>query len=764
MFFKKIILQLNDFFKRSSLMRFWLLSYVAVLTVILILVGCAENIFIGFVVDDTIMLKTEEINTFADKMEMLTEECKLFAARLAVDDNFKNTYMSGISNSQEHLNIKETALEIKRTMTLVDDFFVYLKKDNMIINSLGHVCSPDDYYNIYFKESSLKYDRWSSEIIGSEYSGYHVFDMVSRSGLGTETKFCYALPTKILNGTDATIFTMVDSERYSKEIEKVSGDESMSVLIYDENSKRYFEKGDLIPDEEQLIKMEESDGFYETKINGKKVVMNYVRSNFASWKYLFVVPYSVFWARLIYVKYIGFTIIVLLALLGITGIYLITKYNYKTVADIIKKIETNFESQGRDIEDKNEYSRINKMIDAAAQLNDKVEKQEKQVRSDIVLKLLLGLINNDVENGNNSYDRMFKTDKFMSAVFCTAAYEKLFENETMSSSERFSTVKLIITNIFTELMEPYGTVDAVVIENIVFLFSPDEKYISSAQDIMFEKAQETVELINKYFELNIVCGLSTVQNGIANVCMSYREALSALNAGMQSESYAVKMYSGQESAGKNYYYPVEQAQYLIMLLNKADHDSALGQIKMIIDMNSDAMQLSNLRKALITDIAGTIMKAAQNIGYDLDAEKLMDCVNASDNSAITAVFETYVDDICSFVNKGSLGHMDTMVDKVNAIIADNYTNTEFNVNMIADMLNINANYLSAIYKRKTDMNILDNIRALRVKEAKRLIVETKIPLENIAKQAGFGSITTFNRVFKKFTGISPGIYRNMNKQ
>ncbi len=764
MFFKKIMLQLNDFFKRSSLMRFWLLSYVAVLTVILILVGCAENIFIGFVVDDTIMLKTEEINTFADKMEMLTEECKLFAARLAVDDNFKNTYMSGISNSQEHLDIKNTAIEIKRTMTLVDDFFVYLKKDNLIINSLGYVCAPDDYYNIYFKESSLKYDRWVSEIIGCEYSGYHVFDMVSRSGLGTETKFCYALPTKILNGTDATIFTMIDSTRYSKELEKLNVDESMSVLIYDENSKRYFEKGNLIPDEEQLIKMEEADGFYETKINGKKAVMNFVRSNFASWKYLFVVPYSVFWARLISVKYIGFTIIILLALLGITGIYLITKYNYKTVADIIKKIETNFETQSNDVEDKNEYSRINKMIDAAAQLNDKVEKQEKQVRADVVLKLLLGLINNDVENGNNSYDRMFKTDKFMSAVFCTAAYEKLFENETMSSSERFSTVKLIITNIFTELMEPYGTVDAVVIENIVFLFSPDEKYISSAQDIMCEKAQETVELIKKYFELNIGCGLSTIQNGISNVCMSYREALSALNAGMQSESYTVKLYSGQESAGKNYYYPVEQAQYLIMLLNKADSDSALGQIKMIIDMNSDAMQFANLRKALITDIAGTIMKAAQNIGYDLDGEKLMDCVNSSDNSAITAVFETYVDDICSFVNKGSLGHMDTMVDKVNAIIADNYTNTEFNVNMIADMLNVNANYLSAIYKRKTDMNILDNIRALRVKEAKRLIVETKIPLENIAKQAGFGSITTFNRVFKKFTGISPGIYRNVNKQ
>lgn len=77
---------------------------------------------------------------------------------------------------------------------------------------------------------------------------------------------------------------------------------------------------------------------------------------------------------------------------------------------------------------------------------------------------------------------------------------------------------------------------------------------------------------------------------------------------------------------------------------------------------------------------------------------------------------------------------------------------------------MNANYLSTLYKRKTNKNILDNIQSMRINEAKRLIKENGMSLEKIADAAGFGSFTTFNRVFKKVTGVAPSIYRDMNKK
>lgn len=132
--------------------------------------------------------------------------------------------------------------------------------------------------------------------------------------------------------------------------QKLGADTETSVLIYDESGKSYFSMGSKIPAAKQLKAGKEIKDFYETEINGEKVVMYVNSSAFAAWNYAFVTPYSVFWADLIRIRHIGAAMFILIAAVGIAGIYLITKYNYLTVATIAEKIETNFAAK----EDKNE--------------------------------------------------------------------------------------------------------------------------------------------------------------------------------------------------------------------------------------------------------------------------------------------------------------------------------------------------------------------------------------------------------------------------
>jgi AraC-like DNA-binding protein len=47
---------------------------------------------------------------------------------------------------------------------------------------------------------------------------------------------------------------------------------------------------------------------------------------------------------------------------------------------------------------------------------------------------------------------------------------------------------------------------------------------------------------------------------------------------------------------------------------------------------------------------------------------------------------------------------------------------------------------------------------LRLKEAKRLFAETNEKVIDIIASVGFGSVATFNRVFKSATGDSPTMY------
>jgi transcriptional regulator GlxA family with amidase domain len=54
---------------------------------------------------------------------------------------------------------------------------------------------------------------------------------------------------------------------------------------------------------------------------------------------------------------------------------------------------------------------------------------------------------------------------------------------------------------------------------------------------------------------------------------------------------------------------------------------------------------------------------------------------------------------------------------------------------------------------------VEYINNVRVKEAQRLLRESKLKVTQIAEHVGFESIVHFGRVFKRFTSLSPMEYK-----
>ena len=63
-------------------------------------------------------------------------------------------------------------------------------------------------------------------------------------------------------------------------------------------------------------------------------------------------------------------------------------------------------------------------------------------------------------------------------------------------------------------------------------------------------------------------------------------------------------------------------------------------------------------------------------------------------------------------------------------------------------------------KRYTDIGFRTLVNSFRVEHAKELLSGTSMQTTAIAEICGFGSLRTFNRVFRQFTKITPGEYRN----
>lgn len=105
-----------------------------------------------------------------------------------------------------------------------------------------------------------------------------------------------------------------------------------------------------------------------------------------------------------------------------------------------------------------------------------------------------------------------------------------------------------------------------------------------------------------------------------------------------------------------------------------------------------------------------------------------------------------------------------LVDKLLTYMTEKkpYLDAELTLSFLAKDLNISRSQLSVLINEGTGDNFYDFVNKYRVEEVKRLMTDPQVKNYNllgIALEAGFKSKSTFNLIFKRFTGLTPTEYR-----
>ena len=88
---------------------------------------------------------------------------------------------------------------------------------------------------------------------------------------------------------------------------------------------------------------------------------------------------------------------------------------------------------------------------------------------------------------------------------------------------------------------------------------------------------------------------------------------------------------------------------------------------------------------------------------------------------------------------------------------------ELTIQALGEKLNSSPYYISQVLSQKMKKNFYDFVNYYRVEEAKTLLEKpsmSNFTILSIAFESGFNSKTTFNSVFKKFTGQTPSQYKS----
>jgi AraC-like DNA-binding protein len=91
-----------------------------------------------------------------------------------------------------------------------------------------------------------------------------------------------------------------------------------------------------------------------------------------------------------------------------------------------------------------------------------------------------------------------------------------------------------------------------------------------------------------------------------------------------------------------------------------------------------------------------------------------------------------------------------------------YLDAAINIDSLATMVGSNRHHLSQVLNERLKKSFYDYINHFRIEEAKLLLADPgrlRHKIASIAYDAGFNSLSTFNDVFRKSTGLTPSQYR-----
>jgi AraC-like DNA-binding protein len=91
-----------------------------------------------------------------------------------------------------------------------------------------------------------------------------------------------------------------------------------------------------------------------------------------------------------------------------------------------------------------------------------------------------------------------------------------------------------------------------------------------------------------------------------------------------------------------------------------------------------------------------------------------------------------------------------------------YLDSELTLDQLAGQLSLKAKLLSQVINEGLGQNFFDFVNRYRIQEARRLLanpVDPKLTILEVLYQVGFNSKSSFNTLFKKYTGLTPTQFR-----
>ncbi len=166
-----------------------------------------------------------------------------------------------------------------------------------------------------------------------------------------------------------------------------------------------------------------------------------------------------------------------------------------------------------------------------------------------------------------------------------------------------------------------------------------------------------------------------------------------------------------------------------------------------------------------TIVLNTLLRKATELGtvhpYHIDRLSSTFAHRIEQCNSVTACMnlqQEMIHKYCLLVKNHSMKGYSLLVQKVITRIDSDLT-ADLSLSALAALLNVNASYLSNLFKKETGSTLTDYVNRKRIEHGILLLNATTLQVQTVAQYCGIPDVNYFTKLFKKYIGKTPKEYR-----
>ncbi|MBB3108857.1 AraC-like DNA-binding protein/uncharacterized protein (UPF0333 family) [Paenibacillus phyllosphaerae] len=295
-----------------------------------------------------------------------------------------------------------------------------------------------------------------------------------------------------------------------------------------------------------------------------------------------------------------------------------------------------------------------------------------------------------------------------------------------------------------------------------------ERSEEDSQRWLMATAKAAVRHARDYLKVSISVGFSSLYEDLATgskeACEMGKQALhQRLNLGKESIIFYEDV-SGLISGPVVLHYPTQLENALFDAIRLGDELGVTGALyPFLAEMMKTSKNSTDFEMTLIR-LVNNLIQLEQLLGIQVLLtpdnsslfHRLLQIRNPEEIERI--LIEEAIHPMVRCMKEKTNRQFRSLSDQIAAIVRSEY-DQELSLELIADRLHYNPNYLSSIFRKEFGITFSEYLMNYRLEMAKKWLTETDLPVKDIAERLQYQNPQNFIRSFRKKENMTPGVYR-----